>query len=82
VQQICSLLDHLVGQQPDRVRHVDAERPGGCRLMANSNLVDCETDRSLGLKDLASVDPGLTMHVEKIGPVTHHPPTLTTSRAG
>jgi hypothetical protein len=42
--------------------------------MANSNLVDCETGRSLGLKDLASVDPGLTMHVEKIGPVTH-PPT-------
>ena len=47
-----------------------------CRLMTNSNLVDCNTGRSAGLravKDSTSVGSDLTKHVRTIGRVAHQP---------
>src|SRR6516165_4787433 len=45
-----------------------------CRLMTNSNLVDCK-NRQLGglraLEDLTGVDADLTPRVQNIGPIAH-----------
>src|SRR5271166_776680 len=43
-----------------------------CRLMTNSNVVDCTTGRSAGFvpfEDLTGVDANLVIHVQKIGPI-------------
>src|SRR5262245_43320414 len=47
-----------------------------CRLITNSNLVDCATRQVGGLnalQDLTAVDADLTIHVRNIGPIAHQP---------
>jgi hypothetical protein len=47
-----------------------------CRLMTNSNLVDCKTGRSAGLaplKILTGVGADPTIHIRTIGRVGHQP---------
>ena len=47
-----------------------------CRLMTNSNLVDCRTGRSAGLaplRMLPGIDADLTKHVREVGSVAHQP---------
>jgi hypothetical protein len=52
-QQIANrLFDHLVGEQLDRVGHLEAKCPGRLQVYDNSNLVDCATGRSAGFTPL------------------------------
>jgi hypothetical protein len=47
-----------------------------CRLMANTNLVDCSTGKSAGpraFEDAAGIDADLMKHVREIGSVAHQP---------
>jgi hypothetical protein len=46
-----------------------------CRLMMNSNFVDCSTGKSAGLalEDLTGVGADLTIHARTIGVVAHQP---------
>jgi hypothetical protein len=47
VQQLRDrLLDHLVGDGEQPVRHSEAQRLGVLRLITSSNLVGCMTGRS------------------------------------
>src|SRR4029453_12251899 len=52
-----------------------------CRLMTNSNLVDCMTGRSAGFAPLRTdVTPTVTIHLQIIGPIAHQPRWLQLAR--
>jgi hypothetical protein len=69
-------LNNFVGEQLDRVRHLDAEHSR--RLQINDELeLGRLRGRQLGrigtLENLTAVAANLTIHVQKIGPVAHQP---------
>src|SRR5262245_3075244 len=75
-QQRSALLDHLVGEQLYRVRHLDAECPS--RLQVDDELeLGRLQDRQIGgfcaLEDLAGVDADLAKIVQNGGAVAHQP---------
>jgi hypothetical protein len=75
-QQTARLFDHLVGQQLQRVGHLDAQRSG--RLQVDDKLEFCGLqDRQVGglgaLEDLTGVDADLLPTVQKGGPIAHQP---------
>src|SRR5580704_8520987 len=68
------LLDHLVGEQLDRVGHLDAERPGRSQVddeLEFGRLQHRQVGGLRALEDFAGVDADLTMHVQIIGPIAH-----------
>src|SRR5262245_12220244 len=67
-------LDHLVGEQLDRVGHLDAERPS--RLQVDDELeFGRPDDRQFGglraLENSTRVDTYLTPRIQNIGPIAH-----------
>jgi len=75
-QQIAPLFDQLVGEQLDRIGHVEAKCPG--RLQVDQKLeFGGLCDRQVGglhaLEDLTGVNADLTKHVWNIGPIAHQP---------
>src|SRR4029453_10259537 len=82
-------LDHLVGEQLDRVGHLDAEPPS--RLQVDDELeFGRPDDRQFGglraLENSTRVDTDLTPRIQIIGPIAHqqarfdHLPAETTRR--
>ena len=52
-EQLCSLLDHLVGAGEQCRRDVEAKSaPAVGRFIENTNLVDCTTGKSAGFSPL------------------------------
>jgi hypothetical protein len=75
-KQTAPLFDHLVGEQLDRVGHIEAKRPG--RLQVDDKLeFGGLRDRQVGglhaPEDSTGVDADLTIHVRNIGPIAHQP---------
>jgi hypothetical protein len=76
MQQICSLLDHPVGDAEQRRRHVEPEHPGGLGIedqLELARLHDRQV-RGLGaLEDTTGIDANLTIPIHNIGSVAHQP---------
>src|SRR5262249_3105758 len=77
VQQTVSLFDYFVGEQLDRVRHLDAEQSR--RLRVDYELEFCRLqDRQVGglraFEDLPGVDADLTVRVRTFGRGAHQTP--------
>src|SRR5213083_1041351 len=54
-----------------------------CRLITNSNLVDCKTGRSAGfapLRDAAGIGADLTICIDRIDPIAHQAASRGNSR--
>src|SRR5215469_15951699 len=68
--------DHLVGEQLDRVGHLEAERSGRYQIDDEFELGGLH-DRQIGglrtLEDLTRVEAGLMKHAHSIGPIAHQP---------
>src|ERR1700738_324172 len=70
------LFDHLIGEQLDRVGHLDVERPGRLQVddeLEFGGLQDRQVSGLRAFEDLTGVDADLTIHVENIGPIAHQP---------
>src|SRR5262249_54997394 len=65
-----------VGEQLDRVGHVEAKCPGRLQVddkLELSGLRDGQVGGLRALEDLTGVDTDLTKHVWNIGPIAHQP---------
>ena len=66
-----ALLDHLVGEQLQRVGHFEAKRLGGLQVddeLDFGRLQDRHVGGLRAFEDLTDVDADLTLHVQNIGP--------------
>src|SRR5215831_16691254 len=74
-QHSCSF-DHLVGEQLQRVGHLDAEQSRRLRVDDELEFARLQ-DRQFGwlctFEDLPRVDADLPIHVRTIGPIAHQP---------
>src|SRR6266481_6884568 len=72
-------LDHLVGEQLDRVRYLNAECPRRLHVDDELELAGLQNRQVGGLRaleDSTGVDADLMPRVQIIGPITHQPSDL------
>jgi hypothetical protein len=75
-QQIGPLFNHLIGEQLDRVGHLETKCPGRLQVdhkLEFGGLCDRQVGGLHALEDLTGVDTDLTNHVWNIGPIAHQP---------
>src|SRR5262245_36713664 len=69
-------LDHLVGEQLDRVGYLDAERPGRLQVddeLEFGRLHDWQVSGLRAIEDAAGIVADLTKPVQNIGSIAHQP---------
>src|SRR2546428_3153918 len=77
--RLAHLLDHLVGEHLDRVRHLNAECPRRLRVddeLEFGGLQNREVGGLRALEDSTDVDADLMPRLQTIGPITHQPSDL------
>src|SRR5215813_14661466 len=71
-----SLFNHLVGEQLQRIGHLDAEQSRRLRVddeLEFARLQDRQVGWLRAFEDLPGIDADLTIHVRAIGPIAHQP---------